>query len=52
MRDRVFPPMLLEVWRSTYPHAEVLEFPEGRHYLQEDEPEAITEALVRFLQST
>jgi haloalkane dehalogenase len=51
MRDRVFPPMLLEVWKQIYPHAEVLEFPEGRHYLQEDEPEAITEHLVRFLKS-
>ena len=49
MKDRVFPPMLLEVWKQTYPHAEVLELPEARHYLQEDEPEAITERLLRFL---
>lgn len=52
MRDRVFPPMLLEFWRSVYPHAEVLELPEGRHYIQEDEPEAITDRLIRFLQAT
>ncbi|MGH2692041.1 MAG: alpha/beta fold hydrolase [Actinomycetota bacterium] len=51
MRDRVFPPLLLEVWKQTYPHAEVLELPEARHYLQEDEPEAITERLVRFLRA-
>jgi cis-3-alkyl-4-acyloxetan-2-one decarboxylase len=51
MRDRVFPPMLLEVWRGLYPHAEVVELPEARHYLQEDEPEAITEAVVAFLRS-
>jgi pimeloyl-ACP methyl ester carboxylesterase len=51
MKDRVFPPFLLEFWRATYPHADVMEFPEGRHYLQEDEPEAITERLLRFLES-
>ena len=43
--------MLLEVWRQTYPHAEVVEFPDGRHYLQEDEPEAIVERLLSFLRS-
>ncbi|HWC31687.1 MAG TPA: alpha/beta fold hydrolase [Actinomycetota bacterium] len=49
MRDRTFPPMLLDVWRARYPHAEVLELPEARHYLQEDEPEAISTAIVEFL---
>jgi haloalkane dehalogenase len=49
MRDRVFPPMLLEAWKGLYPHAEVLELPQARHYLQEDEPEAITERIVAFL---
>jgi pimeloyl-ACP methyl ester carboxylesterase len=49
MQDRAFPPMLLEVWRNLYPHAEVLDLPEARHYLQEDEPEAITARLVEFL---
>jgi hypothetical protein len=27
----------------------MLELPEARHYLQEDEPEAITERLIAFL---
>lgn len=52
MRDRVFPPMLLEFWRQTYPQAEVLELPDARHYLQEDEPDAIVERLLRFLRDT
>lgn len=52
MRDRVFPPFLLQVWRQLYPHADVVELPDARHYLQEDEPEAITERLVAFLRST
>ena len=52
MGDRVLPPPILEAWRALYPHAEVLELPTARHYLQEDEPKAITERLIRFLQST
>jgi pimeloyl-ACP methyl ester carboxylesterase len=52
MQDRVFPPMLLEVWRNLYPHADILQLPEARHYLQEDEPEAITARLVEFLRAT
>jgi pimeloyl-ACP methyl ester carboxylesterase len=49
MQDRVFPPALLEGWKAMYPHADVLELPGARHYLQEDEPEAITDRLVTFL---
>lgn len=52
MRDRTFTPMILETWTALYPDAEVLELPEARHYLQEDEPEAITARLVQFLQAT
>lgn len=52
MRDRVFPPPLLEFWKGVYPEARVVELPEARHYVQEDEPEAISEALVGFLRTT
>ncbi|HEV3475746.1 MAG TPA: alpha/beta fold hydrolase [Actinomycetota bacterium] len=52
MQDRVLPPAILEGWRGVYPHAEVMELPQARHYLQEDEPEAITERIVAFLRST
>ena len=52
MEDRVFSPAILEGWKSLYPHAQVLELPEARHYLQEDEPEAITERLLSFLSET
>jgi cis-3-alkyl-4-acyloxetan-2-one decarboxylase len=52
MRDRTFPPYLLEVWKQLYPHAEVLELAEARHYLQEDEPGAITGRIIEFLQAT
>ena len=49
MKDRVFPPFLLEFWKGVYPHAEVVEFPDGRHYIQEDEPDAIVSRLLEFL---
>ncbi len=51
MRDPMFPPAILEFWKATYPHAEVLELPEARHYLQEDEPEAIASRIVEFLRA-
>jgi haloalkane dehalogenase len=51
MRDFVLPPMILEGWKGLYPHAEVLELPEARHYLQEDEPQAIGARIVEFLEA-
>ena len=52
MRDHMFPAPILEFWKATYPGARVVELPEGRHYLQEDEPEAISEAIASFLGET
>jgi pimeloyl-ACP methyl ester carboxylesterase len=52
MRDPVLPPVILEGWKALYPDAEVLELPEARHYLQEDEPEAITARILEFLRAT
>ena len=52
MDDRVIGPAMLGAWRGVYPHAEVLELPDARHYLQEDEPEAITSRIVQFLRAT
>ncbi len=49
MADRILPPAILEGWKSLYLHADVAELPQARHYLQEDEPDAIVEAIVRFL---
>jgi pimeloyl-ACP methyl ester carboxylesterase len=52
LSDRIFPRPILEAWRSLYPHAEVLELANARHYLQEDEPQAITEHVISFLKSS
>ncbi len=51
MRDPVLPPPILEGWKALYPDAEVLELPDARHYLQEDEPRAISERIVAFLRT-
>lgn len=51
MQDRVFPPPMLEGWKGIYPHAEVLELATARHYLQEDEPEAISARIIEFLKA-
>ncbi|MEX1295610.1 MAG: alpha/beta fold hydrolase, partial [Candidatus Limnocylindrales bacterium] len=36
----------LERWRSTFPDHRVLVLPEAGHYIQEDDPEAIVDAIV------
>ena len=52
MRDPVLPPPLLDGWKVLFPHAEALELATARHYLQEDEPQAIADRIVAFLGST
>ncbi len=51
MRDRVFQPMFLDQWREMLPAAEAVELHDAGHYLVEDRPEAITEALDGFARS-
>jgi pimeloyl-ACP methyl ester carboxylesterase len=52
MKDPVFTPRWLEPWLKTFPHAGVLRLPDVGHYLQEDAPETIIPALLRFLGSS
>ena len=49
MKDFVFDPAFLKVWRERMPRAEVHEFPDGGHYILEDEGEAIVPLVKRFL---
>ena len=50
MKDPLFPTLALEAWRERLPNAEVMELPNGKHYLQEDEPEVIISGIKRMLQ--
>jgi haloalkane dehalogenase len=48
MRDPVFQPVFLGQWRELLPRAEVVELEGASHYLVEDEPNAVTDALQQF----
>lgn len=49
MRDPVFQSVFLDHWRELFPDAEVVQLEEASHFLVEDQPEAVTEAIRRFL---
>jgi haloalkane dehalogenase len=49
MRDPVFRPVFLDQWKELFPAAEVIELEEASHYLVEDDPVAVSDALERFL---
>jgi haloalkane dehalogenase len=48
-RDFVFDHDYLAEWRRRFPNAEVRRFPEAGHYILEDEPGPVLEAVGRFL---
>jgi cis-3-alkyl-4-acyloxetan-2-one decarboxylase len=45
MRDRVFQPVFLDQWRQLFPDARVVELSDAAHFVPEDRPDAIVEAL-------
>ena len=49
MRDPVFQPVFVDQWRELLPQAEVIELADASHFLVEDQPEAVTDAIGRFL---
>jgi cis-3-alkyl-4-acyloxetan-2-one decarboxylase len=48
LRDRVFQPVFLEQWRELFPAARTVELDDAGHFLVEDRPEAVTEAIAGF----
>jgi pimeloyl-ACP methyl ester carboxylesterase len=46
MRDPVFQPIFLEQWLEIYPNAEVIRVAGAGHFVLEDEPETVVEALL------
>jgi len=52
MRDWCFTPEFLAEWRQRFPQAEVVEFADAGHYIFEDEPEGLAEAIGGFLRRT
>ena len=50
MQDPVLPPTVLRIWQQLYPHATTHEIEEASHFLQEDAPERIAQAVEQFLE--
>lgn len=49
MRDPVFQPVFLEQWRELLPQAESVELANASHFVVEDEPDAVSDAIAGFL---
>jgi haloalkane dehalogenase len=45
MRDPVFQPVFMEQWRELFPAARVVELQDAAHFVPEDRPDAVIEAL-------
>jgi cis-3-alkyl-4-acyloxetan-2-one decarboxylase len=45
MRDRVFQPVFLDQWRELIPGAKVVELDDAAHFVLEDRPDAVVEAI-------
>ncbi|MEM0948687.1 MAG: alpha/beta fold hydrolase [Pseudomonadota bacterium] len=49
VKDPLIPIGALAAWKKRLPQAQVTEFAQARHYLQDDEPEALVSGLKEFL---
>jgi haloalkane dehalogenase len=49
MRDPVLPPSVLHHWQRVLPHAATVEVEDASHFLQEDAPERISDAIATFM---
>ena len=48
MRDPVFQPVFLDQWRELFPQARVVELDDASHFVPEDRPDAVVDALAAF----
>lgn len=49
MKDRIFPPKIIEIWKDIYPGIKSYEIENAGHFLQEDAPEEIIEIIQHFI---
>jgi pimeloyl-ACP methyl ester carboxylesterase len=45
MRDRVFQPVFLDQWCELFPEARIVKVPDAAHFVPEDRPDAVIDAL-------
>lgn len=51
MRDRVFQPVFIDQWRELVPGAQVVKIEDAGHYLVEDRPDAVADAVDEFVKT-
>jgi cis-3-alkyl-4-acyloxetan-2-one decarboxylase len=51
MRDRVFQPVFLDQWRQLLPRAKVVELDDAAHFVLEDRPDAVVEAVAELAEA-
>ncbi|MEX2194030.1 MAG: alpha/beta fold hydrolase [Thermoleophilaceae bacterium] len=51
MRDRVFQPVFIEQWRELVPGVRVVALEDASHYLVEDRPDAVADAVHEFVKN-
>jgi cis-3-alkyl-4-acyloxetan-2-one decarboxylase len=51
MRDRVFQPVFIDQWRELVPGARVVQLDDAGHYLVEDRPDAVADAVDEFVKT-
>lgn len=51
MRDRVFQPVFIDQWRTLMPDLSVVTLDDASHYLVEDRPDAVSDAVDTFVKS-
>jgi pimeloyl-ACP methyl ester carboxylesterase len=49
MKDPAFPAPFLERWQALLTNAQTVTFPGAGHFVQEEEPAAVREAIARFI---
>jgi len=52
MRDPVLNESVLRTWQRIYPRAEIIEIEDASHFLQEDAPERVVDAIGAFLRTS
>jgi haloalkane dehalogenase len=51
MRDRVFQPVFIDQWRELVPRAQLVQIGDASHYLVEDRPDAVADAVDEFVKT-
>jgi haloalkane dehalogenase len=51
MKDKIFPPKVTEYWQKIYPETPVIELQEAGHFLQEDAPDQVVNAIKEFIRN-